>query len=70
MINKLLGHVGVEVLRLNKPQKELVDNLQMGPCELQYWLVFLRIKSFACWVDLRWDCSKQIRGKLFGPQSM
>lgn len=47
MIDESLGYVCIEVLALDEAEKELINNLNVRPCNLQHWFVLLRIKSFA-----------------------
>lgn len=63
MIDVGLGYVCIEVGRLDEPQEELVNNLEMGPRDLEDRLVLFGIKSFTV-IDHRgryW--SEQIRRK-------
>ncbi len=61
--DELLGDIGVEVGALYEAEEELVDDLEMWPCELEDGLVFFRVESITNGVDLWWDGSEQIGGK-------
>ena len=65
MIDVNFGNVGVEVLALNEPQKEFVDHLYVGPCNLQNGLIFLRIKGISLGIDWRWNWSEEVLAEHF-----
>ena len=64
LINVSLGRIGVEVRGFDEAEEELVHDLEVRPCKLQDWLVFLGIKGIAGWVHLWGYRSEEIRGKL------
>lgn len=64
MVNIPLRDVGVEVGGLDKAQKELINDLEVRPSEFEHRFIFFGIKCIACWIDLWWDRSEQIGGKL------
>jgi hypothetical protein len=47
MVDKLFGHVGIEVGRFDEAKEELVHDLKMRPCQLQYRFVLLWIESLS-----------------------
>jgi hypothetical protein len=65
MVNVLLSNVRVEVLAFNKAQEELVDNLNMGPSDLEDWLVFFWVKCLALWIHRRRNWTEQILAEHF-----
>jgi hypothetical protein len=60
VVNVLLGNVGVEILTLDEAEKELVDNLNVGPSDLEDRLVLLGIEGFPLRVHWGGDGSEQI----------
>ena len=64
LVDITFTNVGIEIRRLDKAKEELVNNLQMRPGKLQHRLVFFGVERVASRIDLRWDRSEQIRGKL------
>lgn len=52
LINIPLRNIGIEVGTLHEAQEEFVDDLKMGPGELQNRFVFLRVESIASRVYL------------------
>ena len=55
-----LGNVRVEVLAFNEAQEEFVDDLNVRPRYLQYWLVFFRIESLSLRVHWWRDGTEQV----------
>jgi hypothetical protein len=64
LVDVLLGGVGVEVWTLDKPEEELVDDLEMGPRELEDGLVLFRVEGVARRVDLRRYRSEEVGREL------
>ena len=64
VIDKLFGDIGAKVGRLDEAKEELVDDLEMWPCQFENRFVFFRIKCVACWIDLRRNRSKEVCCKL------
>lgn len=58
-----LRDVRVEVLAFDKAEEELVDDLNMRPCNLQHGLILLRIESLALGVHGRRDRAEQVLGE-------
>jgi hypothetical protein len=52
LVDVLLGRIGVEVGALDEAEEELVDDLEVGPRQLEHGLVLLRVKGVARRVDL------------------
>lgn len=64
LVDVALGNVGVEIGALDESQEKLINNLEMWPREFKNRLVFLGVKRVSNRVDLRWNRSKKIGGKL------
>lgn len=60
MVNVGFGDVGVEILTLDEAQEEFINDLDMGPSNLQDGLILLWIESLTLGVDGRWNWAKQI----------
>lgn len=60
MVNILLSNVRIEVLALNEAQEEFVDDLNVGPSDLEYWLIFLWVECLALRIHGRRDWAEQI----------
>lgn len=64
LVNIALGEVGVEVWAFNEAEEEFVDDLEVGPGELEDGFVFFWVEGVTCWVD-RWGYrSEEVGGKL------
>jgi hypothetical protein len=63
VVDVCLCDVRVEVLALDKPEEELVHNLNMGPGDFQNGFVLFRVKCLALRVHRRWDRAEQVLGK-------
>jgi hypothetical protein len=66
LIDKLLADIGIKVGAFDKAEEELVNDLQMWPSKLEDGLILFWIKRVARRVDLGWDGSEEICGKLLG----
>lgn len=55
-----LGNVGVKVLTLDESEEKFIDNLDMGPCDFQHWLVLFRIERLALWIHWWRNGSKEV----------
>jgi len=64
LVNVSFGEVGVEFLRFHEAQKELVDDLEVWPCQLENGFVFLWVECVAGGVDWWGYSAKQIVSKL------
>jgi hypothetical protein len=64
LINVPLGDVGVEVGALDEAEEELVDDLEVGPRELEHRFVLLGIVGVAGRVDGRRDRAEEVGGEL------
>lgn len=64
LVDVAFTNVSVEVGTFDESEEEFVNDLKMGPGKFKDRLVFLRIKSVACRVDLRRNGSKQVCCKL------
>lgn len=63
MIYITFGDVCVEILTLNKTEKELVDNLNVRPSNLKYGFVLFGVKSLPLRIHGWRDWTKQILAK-------
>lgn len=45
MINEPLSNICVEILALDEAEEELINNLDVRPCDLQHRFVFLGVES-------------------------
>lgn len=63
MVYVSLGNVCVEILALNKAQKELINDLNVRPGNFQDGLVLFRVKSFALGIDRGRDGAEEVFGK-------
>jgi hypothetical protein len=64
LINVSFRNVRVEVGALDESEEELVDDLQVRPCEFEHWFVLLGIVGVACWVDGWWDRPEEVGSEL------
>lgn len=60
VVDVLLSDIGVEILALDEAQEELVDDLNMGPSNLQNGLVFLRIEGLTLRIHRRGNGAEQV----------
>jgi len=65
VVDVLLGVVGIEILAFNEAQKELVDNLNMWPGNLEDRLILFWVKGLTLRVDRRWNWSEEILAEHF-----
>ena len=56
--------VGVEIGTLEESEEEFVHDLEMGPGQLEDWLVFFRVKGVSARVNTRGDGAEKIGGEL------
>ena len=65
VVDVTLGDRRLEVRRLEKAQKKLVDKLQVGPGHLQGRLVLLGVEFGSVGVRRRWQRAEQVHGELW-----
>lgn len=58
LVDEALGHVRLEVGRLEDTQEQVVDELQVGPGRLQRGLIFLGVEFGTVRVRGGRECSK------------
>ena len=61
-----LGEVRAEVRAFHETQEKFVDNLEMGPSQLEHRLILFGIECVAGRVDRRGYRAKEVGGKLDG----
>ncbi len=60
VVDELFGDVVCEVWALDEAEEELVDDLEMGPGELEHGLVLFGVEGLADGVDLWRDGAKRL----------
>jgi hypothetical protein len=63
VVDVRLGNVGVEILALDEAQEELINDLDMGPSNLEDGLILFGIESLTLGVYRGWDRTEQVLGK-------
>jgi hypothetical protein len=63
MVDVRLGDVGVEILTLDEAQEELINDLDMGPSNLENGLILFRVERLALGVYWGRDRAEQVLGK-------
>ena len=64
VVDELFGDVGVEVWALDEAEEVLVDDLEMGPGELEHGLVLFGVEGISGRVDRRGYRAEEVGGKL------
>lgn len=70
LVNVSFGKICVKVGTLDKSEEEFIDNLKMGPCELEHRLVLFWVERVTCWVYGGRDRAEEICCKLMMAQQV
>ncbi len=52
LVDEPFADICIEVRTFDETKKKFVDDLQMGPCQLEHWLIFFGVEGIACGVHL------------------